>query len=190
MSLRGSMSSGFNRKSLLSPQMGGCDTAGGVASVEESLPVSWQETHPLVTRASSRASFLHKTQAMLQQRYQERYDTERSQLVSRLQELRHQREAEYQAMGLTPTAATLAAFNELLLDEQHALSDLQAKYAMYWAANAETAETRTVELRPQSRHALVPHGEDTINEETALDDTVQPSVYDTVAAAVDDTAET
>lgn len=169
-SLRGSLSGGFNNpRGSSDPFIAGLAGAGGDyrAGEEEALFVALH-----VQRASTLTAGVPTTAAVLQHRYEERYARDREALLATQAMARQQREEEYLDMGLTPAAAKLAAFNELLLEEQHQQADLLAKYAVYFQANATGAEggetvAPQVELRPQSRHAIVYADEHDAAAETA-----------------------
>eukprot|EP01039_Chlorochromonas_danica_P002127 gene2127-2321_t len=61
-------------------------------------------------------------------REQERYSQQRQALEEKLLQRREARELEFRHLGMSPSAAKLAAFNELLLEEQHQLADLEAQW--------------------------------------------------------------
>lgn len=61
-------------------------------------------------------------------REQERYQHQKYLLEQKLLANREAREAEFRDLGMSPSAAKLAAFNELLLEEQHQLADLEAQW--------------------------------------------------------------
>lgn len=169
MSLRGSMSGGFNRRSG--------DGAAAAAIGNSSSSTAGAEEALFVALHVQRASIFQPQQQqvnpadVLQQRYQERYEKERQQLLSALAEVRQAREQEYLDIGFTPAAAKLAAFNELLLEEQHQQADLQAKYAVYFTKSEDaSAGAPQVELRLQSRHPIAPaeeEGEEASNNQAA-----------------------
>lgn len=88
--------------------------------------------------------------AILLARYEERYRQECRVLQERLQQERAQRVLDYEAMGLAPATAILAAGNELILQEQQAQADLDARFASY-LENREAKE-HVVEVRTGARH--------------------------------------
>lgn len=60
-------------------------------------------------------------------RQQERYQTERKEFELSLQRRRREREEDFMDMGMAPGNAKLAAFNELILEEQHQMADFEGR---------------------------------------------------------------
>lgn len=58
----------------------------------------------------------------------DRYESQRSELEQRLMKVRDERELEFIGLGMTPSMAKLAAFNDLVLEEQNQLSDLDSQF--------------------------------------------------------------
>ena len=59
---------------------------------------------------------------------QQKYQLMRKKFEEKLQKRRHAREIEFKNMGMSPATAKLAAYNELLLDEQHELEDFDSRH--------------------------------------------------------------
>lgn len=78
---------------------------------------------------------------------QERYLHQKQLLEEKLLKIREARELDFRALGMSPSAAKLAAFNELLLEEQHQLADLEAQWKPALARSRATVRS-TIAKRP------------------------------------------
>ncbi|RYH29623.1 hypothetical protein EON65_07860 [archaeon] len=78
---------------------------------------------------------------------QERYLHQKQLLEEKLQKIRELRELDFRSLGMSPSAAKLAAFNELLLEEQHQLADLEAQWKPALARSRATVRG-TIAKRP------------------------------------------
>lgn len=78
-----------------------------------------------VKSPSMKASAIHDEVVA---RSRERYEKQRLDLEQRMHQIRTLREDEFVGMGMSASSAKLAAFNDLLLEEQHQLSDLESQF--------------------------------------------------------------
>lgn len=83
-------------------------------------------------------------------REQHKYQVMRKKFEEKLQKRRHARENEFKSMGMSPATAKLAAYNELLLEEQHELADFDARHKPKFKSQGST-KSRSTSATPNSR---------------------------------------
>lgn len=80
-------------------------------------------------------------------RERELYLQQKQTLEEKFQKLRTEREEEFRSMGMSQSAALLAAHHDLLLEEQHQLEDLEAKFKPRRSNSAASNSGRRASVR-------------------------------------------